>query len=231
MTAAETKTALVFLCAAARDRRFVEELRNHLQTPALRSRLRCFASLDVPAGRVPSQEVEQAARQAQVAVVLVSAELLSGRNEEQKELNVLWRRGQMGGLLLIPVRARVCPLEGTPLEKLKFMNEKSCAELRRAERDQLWVRVVKAICAVLEADEEGQAEVAREMGKEGLEALCARVEERYRRALLGDRSLTLLQVLGMRTAFPIERIYIRLRLHEKPEIRYLGPEEQGEQFD
>nr|WP_162179603.1 NACHT domain-containing protein [Thermogemmatispora carboxidivorans] len=202
-----------------------------MQAPALRSRLHCFASLDVPAGRVPSQEVEQVARQAQVAVVLVSAELLSGRKEEQKVLNVLWRRGQVGGLLLIPVRARACSLEGTPLEKLKFMNEKGCAELRRAERDQLWVRVAKAICAMLEADEEGQAEAAREMGKEGLEALCSRVEERYRRALLGDRSLTLLQVLGMRTAFPIERIYIRLRLHEKPEIRYLGPEEQGEQFD
>jgi hypothetical protein len=53
------------------------------------------------------------------------------------------------------------------------------------------------------------------------------VEERYRRALLRDRSLTLLQVLGMRTAFPIEQIYIRLCLHEKPEIRYLSPRSKG----
>ncbi|MBX5455608.1 MAG: NACHT domain-containing protein [Thermogemmatispora sp.] len=229
MTTAETKAALVFLCAAARDKRFVEELRNHLQTPALRSRLRCFASLDVPAGRMPSQEVEQAARQAQVAVVLVSAELLSGRKEEQKELNLLLQQWQLGRLLLIPVWARACSLSGTPLEKLKFIDERSCAEMRRAERDQLWVKVTEATCAALEAGE-GERSTAS-MGKEELEALCVRVEERYRRALLEDRSLTLLQVLGMRTPFPIEQIYIRLRLHEKSEMRYLSPEEWGEQFD
>uniref|UniRef100_UPI0035E415E4 NACHT domain-containing protein n=1 Tax=Thermogemmatispora sp. TaxID=1968838 RepID=UPI0035E415E4 len=230
-TAAEVEKALVFLCAADQDGRFLEELKRHLQGSVPGSRLHCFASRDVPPGQVRAREIEQAAKRARVAVVLVSAELLSGEAAEQKELKLLWQQWQMGRLTLIPVLARACSLEGTPFAKLKFVDQKSCAEMKKAWRDKLWVRVAEVICAALETGEERQAEAARDMSAEELEALCARVEERYRRALLEDRSLTLLQVLGMRTAFPIEQIYIRLRLHEEPESRYLSAEERGEQFD
>lgn len=220
----------VFLCYIEEDKHFAEELITQLK--ALRSPgVSWTCRRRLPAGLLLPQALAEAIAAARVGVVLLSAALLADETLIRQELEPLLAAQAAGRLRLIPVHARHClHLLFAPLSDLKFpeANEKTLAEMAPASSARCWQEVIEGIRSALATPAPAQA------GRRALVLSPQRLDEIeacYLQALRADRRLTTLQVLEMRTALPIEQVYIRLRLHEERELPVRSSLPDGQAHD
>lgn len=139
-----TEPPLVVLLYSHRDISYSQMLRRHV-TPLLRSGLARWWSLDqITPGEDVSQAVEEKLREADVLVVLVSAELLAAE-ESMEQVN----RALLAGKVVVPVLTRPTEWEHTPLGRLMPLprNRKPISTWRYEH--QAWAEVVDGLGRLL----------------------------------------------------------------------------------
>lgn len=141
---ASPESPLVVLLCSLRDRPYSNKLRKHM-TPLLRAGLARWWSLDqIAPGEDVSGAVEEKIREADVLVVLVSADLLA---DDQTMAQVV--RAHLAGKRVVPLLVRPAAWEHTPLAPLQHLPRDGRPISTRRDEDQVWVEVADGLRRLL----------------------------------------------------------------------------------
>lgn len=138
----------VFICYsnARDDEKFLEKLHTHLHPLAARGLITYWDKTCIRPGRQWHEETEQAIASAQIAILLVSADLF--HQDMNDELSQLIQRAEHGSIILLPISVRHVLLDGTQLQKFKFVNEQPLNDMKASQRDRIWMQTISTILAM-----------------------------------------------------------------------------------
>lgn len=117
------------ICFVDQDVSYLNALELHLKPYQNRGEVELWTRLKLPPGESTSKHLAEL-RNAQVALVLVSPDLLASESFHTQELPELLQRARQKKVILLPVLIRPTNLNDHPLEKLQALPEPS-----RSQRD------------------------------------------------------------------------------------------------
>lgn len=138
----------LFLSYAPEDEQFCHQMERHLGALRRQGVIESWHIGKVQAGQMRSAEVQQALDAADVAVVLVSSDLV-GADAPFAELQRALARHAAGEARVITVRLRPVDLVGTPLEHLHALPEGGKPVTRWENQDEAFVSVASGIRRVV----------------------------------------------------------------------------------
>ena len=138
----------VFLSYSHRDAAWKDRLVSHLRALERQGALDVWETSDLPAGSDWSQEINEAIKKADVAVLLISPDFLASDFIVEHELPALLRRMEEEGTAVLPVILRPAPWSAIPeLAQLQFLNTdaKPLAAGSEYEIDQSLANIARRI--------------------------------------------------------------------------------------
>lgn len=129
---------------ASRDLSFYEQLRVHVEAIAPRAGITLFSAFDVPAGSLPTIELQREIARATLILCLISVDFLTDKQQAQG-LDLALARHQQGQARLLPLLIRPALLEATPLAGLQALPRNGKPISLWANRDEAWIEVVREI--------------------------------------------------------------------------------------
>ena len=136
----------VFLCYCPQDLRAAERLQVHLAGCQHLHHLTIWDKARLPAGALWQAELTAALASAQVAVILVSADLLAVPLITTYQLPSLLEAAQTRGTRILSVILSPCLFEESPLMAFQPINPaRPLSLLTPSQRDAVWVKLVRAI--------------------------------------------------------------------------------------
>lgn len=136
----------VFLCYCPQDLRAAERLLVHFAGGLHLHRLTIWDHAHILAGTLWQSELAVALASAQVAIVLVSADLLATQLITTYQLPSLLEAARTRGTRILSVILGPCLFEETPLVAFQPINPvRPLSLLTPSQRDEVWVKLVRAI--------------------------------------------------------------------------------------
>jgi hypothetical protein len=144
------RPAKVFVSYSRKDKKYLEELQDHLAGLVRRGVVSLWDDTKLKSGQKWNQQISAAINSVKIAVLLVSAHFVKSEFIQNKELWPLLDANNQGKVTLLPVMVRPVDLPPELLE-LHFVNNigKPLVKMRPGDRDDIWVQVVKEIKAAL----------------------------------------------------------------------------------
>jgi hypothetical protein len=141
----------IFFSHSYRDKRFVDEMLVHLAQLKVRYEFDIWNEHGIETGKSWHSQVEAAVKQAQVAVVCVSADYLASSRITELELPALLAQAETGQTKIIPVLMRPSAWAHTPLAYLQAFprDGKPLSELSDAQRERVWTDLTEVLEAEL----------------------------------------------------------------------------------
>lgn len=201
MTPPRTSVTQLYVSTCEADAALRERLEVHLATLLQQGELRGWHAGLLPAGATRDEELERRLQEAQVILLLLSADYLASPcyAEAQRALE----RHQRGEAWTIPVLLRPVDLHGTPFAQLQALPSDARPVALWRDRDAAWVNVVQGIRQAIAA--RAPAPLVQDQGGAPL-YLCSE--------LLGF-TVPLRLALDTPTAVHLERLVRDLRLPER----------------
>ncbi len=140
--------AQVFISYSHKDRKFLEEFREHLVHLERHRLVNFWSDENIRPGQKWKKEIEQAITSAKVAVLFVSRHFLASNFIAQNELPVLLSKSKAEGTLLLAIITWPCRYDISPgLADLQALNDpkKPLGNMRPADREELYVEATKEI--------------------------------------------------------------------------------------
>jgi hypothetical protein len=139
----------VFVSYSRKDRKYLEELREHLTPLINRGVVSLWDDTKIRAGDLWDDIIRNKVASTDVAVLLVSPSFQATNYIVKYELKALFNPGPSGCPTIIPVLVR--PTDLFPeLEELQFVNhDYPLFGKRKDKKDEIWIRVTKAVRAAL----------------------------------------------------------------------------------
>jgi len=135
----------VFISYSHKDVKYLQELKRHLNSiPELE--LEIWDDTMISVGTKWDYEITNAIETSQIAIVLISADLLSSKYVRDKELPLLIEKSQ-NNLIIIGVYISSCLIELYPeIVKFQLVNglNNPIDRMDKSFREQIWVKTVKA---------------------------------------------------------------------------------------
>lgn len=144
----EQARKIVFISYCHRDKRYLDELLPHLNIYEQKGLIDVWSDLKIATGTEWREQISKALDTARVAVLLVSKHFLASKFIQEIELPQLLEAASKRGLVILPIALSPCVIENTSLHHLQFINSlnKPLSKIRRvAEREEIWVKMVKKI--------------------------------------------------------------------------------------
>jgi tetratricopeptide (TPR) repeat protein len=137
----------IFISYSHRDRPWLERLQVHLRPLERAGLLDRWDDTRIRAGDRWREEIAQGLSQADVAVLLVSADFLASDFISSEELPALLAAEQERGLVILSVILKPCRLSGTPLAELQAIHpmHKPLMQMDEAEQENVWVKLAEEI--------------------------------------------------------------------------------------
>lgn len=139
----------VFFCCNHKgsDKRYVEEMQEHLAPFTQDGQLTLWSPLTIPAGVEKESDMQNALRRATIAIIFVSRGLLAKLSTRQTQLVKLLDDAQRHRTLILIIHASSSVYNITGLERFQAMNdpERPLGMIRLSERDKVYVKVATAI--------------------------------------------------------------------------------------
>ncbi len=137
----------VFISYSHRDKRFLDELLDHLKPLERAGLVSKWSDRDIVAGSQWFDTIKAALAITKVAVLLVSRSFLASDFIHDHELGPLLKEGEEGGVRILWVPLGPCNWKETSLEKYQaaVSPEASLSLMEEAARDRAWVTVCVAI--------------------------------------------------------------------------------------
>ncbi|PYI93362.1 MAG: hypothetical protein DME97_06405 [Verrucomicrobia bacterium] len=142
----------VFISYSHADRRFLDRLRVFLKPLERDGRVDWWDDTRLTAGSKWREEIKTAVESARVAVLLISADFFASDFIHKNELPPLLEAAARDEAVLLSVVLQPVDFSNSNLSEIQTVNDPSrpLGKLRtRAERDEVWVQVTKAIEAAL----------------------------------------------------------------------------------
>lgn len=142
------QTVPVFLIAVDEDAAHVKELRKHLAVPIRNGELRLWHPMDAPLGSDAQTEVDAHFDEAQIILLMVSAELLA--NSKSWELiGRAMERSRRSQARVIPILVSAVNLAGVSFEGMTSLPRDRTPIAERSDRQQAWANVARELRAAL----------------------------------------------------------------------------------
>lgn len=138
----------LFICAADEDLRYVKELRKHLYQPQKRGELRMWHRSDIPPGAPIQAEIDLHFEEAQIILLMVSADLL-GTPETDQLVSRAMDRHHAGKAWVIPILVSAADLKGVSFEGLLPLPRNQTPVVKWSDRDSAWTEVSQELVKVL----------------------------------------------------------------------------------
>src|SRR5690348_2314656 len=137
----------VFISYSPEDRKYLEELQEHLAYYKRASNLKAWDNTQIRGGEDWRQETEKALQSTKVAVLLISANYLASDTIAQGELATLLASAKQDEVTLLCVIVGYCPFEYTKLAAIQPVNDPSnpLGAMTRVQRDKVWGKVAQLI--------------------------------------------------------------------------------------
>ena len=152
MVASNPARTAVFISYSRKDKKWLRQLQVHLKPLEREGLIDRWDDTRMAPGQNWQQEIRGALDAARVAVLLVSADFLASDFISAVELPSLLRAAEQEGLVVLPVIVSPCRfihMEG--LSRFQSVNDPSrtLADLRKADRARVWVKLTEEIERVL----------------------------------------------------------------------------------
>jgi len=149
--AAEARARTVFFSYSHKDAALADELRAHLMPLARMHVIRLAHERELAGGEDWGSAIDQHIRDADLIVVLLSADFLASDYSWGREMALALEAHNAGRSTLLPVIARACDLAATPFAQLQALPTNGRPVTSWTDRDLAWQAVVKGIRRAAEA--------------------------------------------------------------------------------
>jgi hypothetical protein len=143
-----------FISYSHKDRKYLEELRNHL-VPYVRSEVvDTWDDTNLVPGSKWYEEIEKALASTKIAVLLVSADFLASEFIRNVELPSFLRASELEGAIILSVVLRPCAFANTILAQFQAVNAPTnpLSKMKPGQRDAVWSKVAELVSDVLDKD-------------------------------------------------------------------------------
>jgi hypothetical protein len=137
----------VFISYSHRDRKWLEPLRDHLRSLERDHAIEVWDDSQIRPGTNWRGAIEDAIKNAKVAILLVSARFLASDFIALNELPPLLRAAQEDGARILPVIVSPCRFEKTSLSEFQAVNDpqKPLSDIKGANRDRVFIKVADEV--------------------------------------------------------------------------------------
>jgi peptidoglycan hydrolase-like protein with peptidoglycan-binding domain len=139
----------VFVSYSHADKKWLPMLQVHLAPLERSNIISLWDDTKISPGKKWRDEISIAIRSAKVAVLLISPEFMASEFIAQNELPPLLETAEKEKIVILPVNISPCVMGR--LSEFQAVNppEKPLVDLRRGDRDRVWIKVVEAITIAL----------------------------------------------------------------------------------
>ncbi len=148
-TSTTTRPVKVFCSYAHADDKFRAQLEKHLATLSLQEAIHVWHDRRIDAGQDWKSEIDQNLEEAQIILLLISADFMASRYCTGIEMKRALERQQGGTAHVIPILIRACDLDGAPFTALQWLPTGSKPVKSWTDRDEAWTNVAKGIRRVV----------------------------------------------------------------------------------
>jgi internalin A len=137
----------VFISYSHKDKKWRDELETQLKPYLRGGSIASWSDQQIAPGSQWFGEIESALANSKVAVLLVSPDFLASDFIHEHELGPLLKAAKQGGVRILWVPVRASAYDKTALKDYQAVLAPGTplANMKRAERDQAWVRICKEI--------------------------------------------------------------------------------------
>lgn len=132
---------VVFVSYSRRDSNFFEELAVHLKVLQRKGTIKLWHEGRVRAGDEWEQVIRLQIKQADIFILLVSADFLSSDFMWEQEFDQVLKRHQQGEAVVIPIIIRPCTWTDSPIGSLQVMPTDGKPVSLSPDTDRVWVDV------------------------------------------------------------------------------------------
>lgn len=140
----------IFIAYAQQERRIKEQLVNHLHTWERQGRIKLWDSQQITVGLTREEEITTHIKEASIAIVLLSADILNHEYYESDEMLTILERKARKELIIAPIYIRDVNLQGTPFEGLQLLPRNYKAIKYQQNRDRYFVEITRELDYMLE---------------------------------------------------------------------------------
>jgi len=154
----------VFISYSQKDTRFLEELQTVLRPLEREGRVEYWADRKIKPGKKWREEIETALNTAKIAVLLVSPNFHASDFVSTIELPVFFEAERQGELTILPIAISHCADDDPVISVFQTVNEpkQPMKTLDPAERDKVWLHLVKCIKTALDEPLRNQSSLVYE---------------------------------------------------------------------
>lgn len=156
----------IFVSYSHKDERFKAELATHLRLLERQGLVSVWHEDRIAPGMDWSEEIRKAISEADVAILLISADYLASDYVVEHELPALFQRAREGRMVIAPIMVRAAPWTAIPeLAQFQFLNEPSKPLASAKDRDEAFAAVARRLYDLLSAigaQSDAQPAIARQ---------------------------------------------------------------------
>jgi len=142
----------IFISYSHKDKEWLDRLNSHLLAFSKEEAgINCWSDSEIKAGDKWKQDILEALKSADIAVLLVSPDYLASPFIRTEELPLILQKEGEGKIRVLPIIVRPCAYSRSCLASVQGANsiEKTLAEMTNAEVDRVFVQVVDTIASWL----------------------------------------------------------------------------------
>lgn len=147
------------ICYARKDKKFREELENHLSNLRRQKVIVSWSDKEIAPGAEWEKEIGTQLNTADLILLLISSDFMNSEYCYGIEMQQAMQRHHAGQARVIPILLRAVDWKGAPFSELQMLPEDAVPVARADDRDEAWNSIVQEIRRVL--DEAPQVEEER----------------------------------------------------------------------
>ncbi len=149
VSAPKPMPAKLFCSYSHADEKFRSQLEKHLSVLSQQDSIHVWHDRRIEPGANWKKEIEENLEQADIVLLLVSADFMASRYCMRIEMKRALDRQNTGSARVVPILIRSCDLEGAAFAGLQWLPTGSKPVKNWSDRDEAWTNVAKGIRGVV----------------------------------------------------------------------------------